>query len=215
MKDRYEFVSTKESDPIRNQLASVFEKVKVILAKAKEKPIILSWTFVGSANRNGESYITRIINGNKGFDIDVNFNIEKPAIDDKWTTAGARYLKTQVREALKKALAGTLYSDPEDKTSVLKIKVKDTKDSRIIHSCDIAIFSLFNDPEGNQQRKFIRFDGNGKYVWAYHGKGSKLIDKKLSELHKKFDDKGVPFHNGLKINDVLKEEYLKLINIDQ
>lgn len=71
------------------------------------------------------------------------------------------------------------YDYCEDSTSVLTIKKKSVLQSKIIHSCDIAIVYDCND--GKQQ--YIRFNKDKQnYTWEYRGGGFELLPSKISWL---------------------------------
>ena len=67
------------------------------------------------------------------------------------------------------------YDSCEDSTRVLTIKVKDTHNSKILHSCDFAIVHDY----GNDEQEYIRFNKKqNSYSWEAQSKGFyKLPDK--------------------------------------
>ena len=71
------------------------------------------------------------------------------------------------------------YDYCEDSKRVLTIKFKDHINSRIIHSCDIAI--VYDCDNGKQQ--YIHFDKNkNTYSWAYQPNSYSLLTEKIEYL---------------------------------
>ena len=138
MVQKYEYVGKKEWKPVwdlcRECLCDTNE-----LTKRKG----YSFTFhpIGSLKRQ---LITRVIGGNKGFDIDVDLVIPEPPNGGKGL---GKEIFDIFYDAVRKSFKHTKFSDPEDSTSVMTLKYVDTKNSRIVYSIDLAI--MFFDEEGN------------------------------------------------------------------
>lgn len=123
--------------------------------------------------------ITRDRKSNKGFDFDVNIEVNDPDED---------YSAEEIRKILHKGLDKITnhygysifgYDYTEDSTRVLTIKVKERANSRILHSCDFCI--IYECSEGWQQ--YIRYNKKQRsYSWEYQPKGIMLYLTKLSGL---------------------------------
>ena len=83
--------------------------------------------------------ITRIKDGNKGFDFDYNLIIPHPGQGYHYK---ADVIKSDFIEAFKIALKGTQYSFPKDSTSAITVKMVDKVNSKIKYSCDFAIMNI-------------------------------------------------------------------------
>ena len=119
-----------------------------------------SYNFIGSAERG---LITYEPDGNKGFDFDVNIHPNDP--DENY---GPDELRHIFKQGLDEYSQYFEYDYAEDSKRVLTIKVKDSENSRILHSCDFAIVYDCND--GRQQ--FVYFNKKqGTYEWQYQPKG--------------------------------------------
>jgi len=127
----YEYVKRSEYQPVRLELEEIIQKVHRYMKK--EFGITFQHKLIGSGKRH---LITRIKGGNKGFDFDYNFLLPCPS---EKSTYNAKALKLYFIEALKNALEGTKYSNPQDSTSAITIKVADKLKSSVLHSCDFAI----------------------------------------------------------------------------
>lgn len=210
MPNVYEFVPKSEYAPVKQKICSCLSRAVEIL---KEKEIYVTYSFVGSSNRNGEAFITRIKGGNKGFDFDINLYVECPSKNKFWK---ADYLRQEIYQAIDECFSRIGYDHPEDRTSVIRIKVKDRDNSRIIHSVDFAIFQdFYNNNEIIQ--KYSRKISNGQYTWELRGGKNSEADDKLEWLQENIGDDGddnfdYSYGEGLTLSDNLKNEYLKLKN---
>ncbi len=172
----YEYVPKEEWKPVYEELLEIIRK----LQDEVREDFTFQFRFVGSSKRN---MITRDPTTNKGFDFDVNIEVNDPDED---------YSPEEIRQILRlgldrvthpNAFPGSwyvpvftyrsLFSTPgydyaEDSTRVLTIKVKDRQNARILHSCDFCI--VYNCSDGRQQ--YIRYDkAQGSYSWEYQPKG--------------------------------------------
>lgn len=164
MPNQFEYVTRREYSPVNQNFLSV---INLVHADMKKQGITFQHDLIGSGSRR---LVTRIVGGNKGFDFDYNFDIQK--FPDEY---GPKEIKNLFRESFRRALKNTGYKDPEDSTSVLTIKMVDSDNKRIVHSFDIALTSCFDDGE-----KYIRNNKNGSYTWEYRkGKSfdSVLVDE--------------------------------------
>lgn len=124
--------------------------------------------FIGSTSRN---MITREVNGNKGYDFDVNIRVND---DDE--NYSARKIRDILKRAFDKYSHLFSYDYVEDSSRVITIKVKDKKNARILHSCDFAVVYDCND--GKQQ--YIRYNKNqNTYVWEYQSDSFYRLEEKI------------------------------------
>ena len=73
-----------------------------------------------------------------------------------------------------------LYDYAEDSKRVLTIKVKDRKNSKILHSCDFAVANDYTDNQGNYHQKFIYFNKKqNTYEWQEQPEGFYMLDEKI------------------------------------
>ncbi len=129
--------------------------------------------FVGSDPLN---MVTRDTKSNVGYDFDVNIEVNDPE---------ENYTPEEIKRIIKNGFdCYNHYFDYdycEDSSRVLTIKVKDRKNSRIIHSCDFAI--VYNSSDGHQQ--YIRFNKlHNSYYWEFQPKGYYKQDEKIISLKK-------------------------------
>ena len=191
---KYEYVSRNEYQPIRNELEEIIKKVQNI-CRELDKEFTFQFKLVGSGSRH---LITRVENGNTGYDFDYNLILNNPDQNSRWKPSYAKHL---IMDAFQKALKGTNYNNPQDSTSAITIKVVDRKNKRIIHSCDFAIVYNVED-DGAEYYKYIRFNkAQNNYTWEIR-KCSENIDRKLNWLKEHV--------NGYW--ELIKKEYLKVKN---
>lgn len=212
----FEYVPEEEYQPIINELLGRIGYLKTLLEA--EEIILDYWYFVGSSNRNGVPFITRIKGGNKGYDFDINLYIR--CLESGYVFKAS--IRNTIRECLNQAFKTSTYDFAEDRTSVIRLKVKDKRNSRIKHSVDIAIFTPFPTRDGgNEIWKYNRKnDKNGSYSWQTRGGINEMAEDKLNWLYENIGDsknEGYPYRyeNGLTLIDDLKAEYLKLKNNNQ
>ena len=74
----YEYVARKEYSPVKREIEHIIKKVKEIMET--EEGISFYYDLIGSGKRH---LITRLKNGNTGFDFDYNLVIETPT-DFTW-----------------------------------------------------------------------------------------------------------------------------------
>lgn len=170
------YVSKKEAAPYKNEIIELVGKVH----KEVKKYFTFYFNFIGSSSRN---MITCEKNGNMGYDFDVNI---EP--DDYYN---ADEIHDIIFEAIRKHMWRFGYSKIKNSTSVITIRAVDRKNSKRVHSCDLAI--VFHDDDGRQQ--YIRYNKKrNEYSWEYRG-GNYDIDDKFewirsnnltSELRKRY-----------------------------
>lgn len=168
MKD-FEYVTKKEFGPVKE---SLIELINLVQDEVREY-FTFRYDFIGSASRN---MITREINGNIGFDFDVNIRINDP--DEKY---GPDELRNILMDGFNKHSNRFQYDYAEDHSRVFTIKVKDKKNSRILHSCDFAI--VYDTSDGKQQ--YVRFNKtNNTCSWEYQPKGYYELNKRILVIKK-------------------------------
>ena len=189
---KYEFVSKSEYRPVRVELEEILKKVQNIV----RDEFTFQFKLVGSGKRH---LITREINGNKGFDFDYNLILNYSKLNNSFIN-DPKTVKSILMNAFKQAIKGTNYSNPEDSTTSITIKVKDIENSKIIHSCDFAIIYYPNKGQDDCY-KYIRFNKPTNYTWETR-EISKNINVKLEWLK----------NNVSNYWNLIKEKYLKLKN---
>ena len=148
----FEYVSKTEYRPVREELEQIIRRAQKHL---RDRGMTFQFRLIGSG---GNHLITRVKGGNKGFDFDYNLILPDPGDRDY----NAKVVKDEFMKAFKSALHGTKYKPPEDSTSVLTIKVVDTANSRIIHSCDLAII-YYPESDNDGEYKYLYNKKNGAY----------------------------------------------------
>lgn len=154
----FEYVPKSEYQPFKLE---VDEILKSIQRDLKENEILtFQFNLIGSAKRK---LITRVENGNQGFDLDYNIVIQR-IFNNRYKNA--KLLKQKFIDLFNKYFDDS-YDYSEDSTSVITIKKLNAQRNKIICSVDIAIVSYYEDEEGMERQKYIRFDKNsGNYSWA-------------------------------------------------
>ena len=165
----FEYVPKEEWEPVRDEL---FEIIHRLQDRVRDK-FTFQYHFVGSSKRN---MITRDRKSNKGFDFDVNIEVNDP---------DENYSPEEIRNILRKGLDRIAipygrfifgYDYTEDSTRVLTIKVKDRENSCILHSCDFCI--IYECGDGRQQ--YIRYNKKqNSYSWEYQPKGYTELPAKI------------------------------------
>ncbi len=188
----YEYVTKAEYQPVREELEEIIKRTQTYMRK--QFHTTFQFKLIGSGKRH---LVTRIVNGNGGYDFD--YNLILPAPEDGYHYK-ADVVKAQFMEAIKFALKGTKYKDPQDSTSAITIKVIDKAKSRIEHSCDFAIIYYDEDETNNGYYYLKNNKTQGSYSFEFR-KLSQYIDDKLSTIFE--------YRNGW---NAIREEYLKLKN---
>jgi len=151
----FEYVTKKQYSAAKKDLE---ELIHCVQNEVREY-FTFQYNFIGSVERN---MVTMDMASNVGYDFDVNIRVN----DDE-----EEYSAQEIRQILKKAFDQYnryfSYGYTEDSTRVLTIKVKDRKNSRIVHSADFAVVNDCDD--GRQQ--YIRFNkSQNSYTWEYQPK---------------------------------------------
>lgn len=191
----YEYVTKAEYQPVREELEKIIHKVQLYMKKNFKTSF--QFKLIGSGKRH---LITRVKNGNSGYDFDYNLIIQAPE-------EGYHYLadvvKRQFMEAISFALKGTKYSNPQDSTSAITIKVVDKKNKKIEHSCDFAIIYYDEDIIDNGYFYLKNIKSQNKYTFEFR-ELSVDIETKLFEI--------LDYRNGW---NSIRAEYLKLKNVNK
>ena len=170
MKD-YQYVTKKEYGPVREELV---ELIHLVQHEVKEH-FTFRYDFIGSASRN---MITREKNGNTGYDFDVNIRVNDPN-----NYYSAKEIRNVLKSAFDKHSKKFLYDNAEDSTRVITIKVKDKKNSKILHSCDFAVVNDYIDDDGYECQEYIHFNKNQKtYEWQEQPDGYYMLLERIDDI---------------------------------
>lgn len=150
----FEYVTRKEYLPVKKEL---IELINLVQDEVRDY-FTFRFDFIGSASRN---MITRDNDSNVGYDFDVN--IEVNDVDNNYS---AKELKTKIMQGFNKHKNKFNYDYCEDSKRVITIKVKDKRNSRILHSCDFAIVNNYVDLEGYDHQQYVHFNKKqNTYEW--------------------------------------------------
>lgn len=167
--NNFVYITREEATIVKKEL---IELINLVQDEVREH-FTFRYDFIGSASRN---MITCDFKTNVGYDFDVNIRV-----NDKDEDYSAYEIRNILREAFNKFAYIYDYDYPEDGQRVMTIKVKDTENSRIIHSCDFAV--VHDTSDGRQQ--YIRYNKkDNSYYWEYQPKGFYLIDEKIEIIKK-------------------------------
>lgn len=184
----FEFVSKAELKSAKEQVEKLIRNLQ---KKLRQEDITFIPKLIGSGGKN---LVTRVVNGNTGFDFDYNFVIQKDS-DLK-----PKELKLLFIQVLRDVIKNTQYNSVSNGKQSMVIKVVDKKNSRILHGCDFAIVNEYTDNDNQfNQEILVRNKITDVYTWN-EKPSAKNYTYKVSNLKA----------NGL-WNDV-REEYLKLKN---
>ena len=194
MQGEYEFVSKKEARPFREELENIIREVQRI-CREKDRDFTFQYYLVGSQGRH---LVTRIKNGNAGYDFDYNLVLN---CEDGYSWKPV-YARKTIFGALQEAIKGSHFTKIENSTSVITIKY--VEGDRVVVGCDFSVIYYPKDDESNYY-KYVRFNkGDGTYTWEVR-KPSHNIDDKLEWLKENVEDYW---------NEII-EEYLWLKNHNQ
>lgn len=119
--------------------------------------------------------ITRDKKSNIGYDFDVNIRV-----NDDDNEYSAKEIRRILKDGFDKHSKKFQYDYAEDSKRVLTIKVKDRKNSKILHSCDFAVANDYTDNQGNYHQKFIYFNKKqNTYEWQEQPEGFYMLDEKI------------------------------------
>lgn len=162
----FEYVTRKEYLPVKKEL---IELINLVQDEVRGY-FTFRFDFIGSASRN---MITRDNNSNVGYDFDVNIEVN----DDNYS---AKELKDIIMQGFNKHAKKFSYDYCEDSKRVITIKVKDKRNSKILHSCDFAIVNNYVDSEGYDHQQYVHFNKNqNTYEWQNQPQGFYMLDEKI------------------------------------
>lgn len=167
------YVTKKEAKPLREDINKLLNFVQ----NEVRNKFTFQFKPVGSSSRN---MITRLRNGNIGFDFD--FNIE-PNVGEK--NCNPNNIRKIIFEAISKFKGDFGYTRIENSTSVITIKAVDRNLSRILYSCDFAIVHNYNE-NGSKKQEYICLDKRtNNCSWEERGKDYYIEEKiKWLKAHK-------------------------------
>ena len=187
----FEFVSKSELSPVKVQVEEI---IKMLQDSMREFGVTFTFKLVGSG---GKHLVTRVVDGNSGFDFDYNLGIQKNG------EISNRDLRLKVKNELEKLLQGTGYSTVSSGKQSMTFKFIDHDNSRIIHSCDFAVVKDYEAESGDLIQEILIWQKNeDTYVWNKRP-FAKNHSEKLSNLKA----------NGLW--QEVKDEYIKIKNNNQ
>lgn len=154
----FEYVPKGEYQPFKLEVDEILRKVQRFLRE--NKILTFQFNLIGSA---GRKFITRVKNGNKGFDLDYNIVIQK-IFDEKYEKP--KLLKETFIKLFNEYFDNS-YDYAEDSTSVITVKKLNVNRNKILHSVDFAIVSYYEDKDGKERQEYVRFDKNtNTYSWV-------------------------------------------------
>lgn len=148
----FQYVPKKQWTPFRNEIVELLHDVQNDL----RKKFTFQYQLIGSASRN---MVTMDPTTNIGFDFDFNIIINDPELFPP------KQFKEMLISQINRHSSKYGYDSAEDSTRVITIKVKDRKNSKILHSVDFAIVYNYTDDEGYGCQEYIHNDKPGSYLW--------------------------------------------------
>lgn len=198
MSRKYEYVKWEEARPVKMELNRINQKMFSYI-NSNHPELCFEARVIGSGKRGLN---TRVVNGNKGFDFDLNLIIDAPPEGKVWV---ADVVKQIFMEAADYAVKGTNYSHPKDSTRAITVKVVDKKNSKIKHSCDYAIIYYGNDGA----YYYLHNDKNDGCSYSFNRRELKYpieeMERYIQENAGRFSTTG---------GEWIAEEYLKVKNSD-
>ncbi|MBQ7504723.1 MAG: hypothetical protein IJT79_05330 [Ruminococcus sp.] len=165
----FEYVPRSEYLPLKKQIMELIYEVQ----DEVEEFFTFRFDFIGSTKRK---MITRDRKSNKGFDFDVNIEVNDD--DEEYTAEDIRKI---MKNAITKVSRRYGFTKCEDSTRVITIIMANRRLSTREHSCDFAI--VYN-------RQYIRFNKKQhNYTWEYQPKGYKDLEDKAETLKRDKDKK--------------------------
>lgn len=197
--EKYEYVPKSEYQPLREDVEEIIKRVQVIV----RKKFTFTFHLIGSGKKH---LITRVVGGNKGFDLDYNLKLNNPSDDKYWEPEFAR---TTIFDAFQEAIKGTDFTKCEDSTSSICIKCIDKKNSKIVYSADFAVVCFIPSKTSMQYVKRDKSIPVPTYSWQPR-KYTSHIDDNLNYLKYECDDYWYDIKNDYWTE--IKNEYLKVKN---
>ena len=159
----FQYVTKAELKPFKKR---VIELIHLVQDDVRND-FTFQYEFVGSVSRN---MVTCDYKSNVGFDFDINI-----MVNDEDNEYSASEIKHILMDAFNKHARKYKYDYCEDSTRVFTRKVKDTRNSRILHSCDFAIVKNY----GDNQQQYIRFHKPEYYSWEEQPDGYYQLPLKI------------------------------------
>lgn len=173
MSHNYQYIS-KHSNRVSLARQNLINIIRDVQNEVRDK-FTFQFEIVGSYSRNMITYDQK---SNIGFDLDVNIH---PNDDENEYTA--KQIKNTLIKAFNKYIKKYGYSNVEDSTRVITIKVKDTEHSKIIHSVDFAIVKDYVDNDGYWHQMYIKFDKkNRSYAWKEQSEEFYSLQDKIDKI---------------------------------
>lgn len=121
--------------------------------------------------RMPKHFLRRIaICGKKDYNID---GMRQAAAERRQTTDEKQKMQMQFAHRYS-------YDFAEDSTRVLTIKVKDRKNSRILHSVDFAFVNDYEDDDGYDCQEYIRYNKKqNTYSWSEQSQGFYMLPERF------------------------------------
>lgn len=159
----FKYVPPAEWRPVKERIIDLIHFVQ----NDVRNRFTFQYQFIGSSSRK---MITRDEKSNIGFDFDVNITVND---DDKIYTP--KEIKHILMDSFNRFIRRYGYDYCEDSTRVFTIKVKDTHNSCILHSCDFAIVHNY----GDKRQEYIRFNKTSHYYsWEEQPQGFYQLPEK-------------------------------------
>ena len=118
--------------PAREQIEKI---IRLLHTSLRKESVTFEEKLIGSGGKN---LVTKVVGGNKGFDFDYNFVIQKD------NGLEAKDLRLLFVRKLEDIIANTNYKSVSEGEQSFTIKVVDKKKSQIKHGCDFAIVNEIN-----------------------------------------------------------------------
>ena len=156
---QHDFHYIPKKDP---EVKKAYGDILSILKEAQDmvrEEFTFRFDVVGSYKRNMITYDAK---SNVGYDFDIDIGV-----NDSGNKYPPKKLKDMLRNAIGNVCTKYGYDYPENSTRVLTIKMKNRKESCIIHSCDFAIVNNYIDDEGYESQEYIHYDkAHEEYTWC-------------------------------------------------
>lgn len=159
----FQYVTKNELKPIKQQIIELMSLVQNDI----RNDFTFQYKFIGSVSRN---MVTCDKKSNIGFDFDIDI-----MVNDDEENYFPKDIKHILMKSFNKFTRKYNYDYCEDSTRVFTIKVKDTVNSKILHSYDFAIVNNY----GDNQQQYIRFNKPNHYSWEEQTKGFYQLPDKI------------------------------------
>ena len=202
----YNFIKiSKKNKKVKTAYAQLNQLIKDI-KKELNDDITFDYRPIGSYSRNMMTYDS---NSNVGFDFDINII----SLNYKKKVYSAKVTKEKFIDAINKHAKKYGYSYAENSTRVITIKVKDTKNSKILHSVDFAIIRNRENAYGDYWQEYIRFNKkNNVYNWSKQKVDYKVFEKRMNYIEsEKLDNELWEMYLQIKNNNKIESKHSILL----